>query len=299
MAVPELETGWCKHRRRGDASWNWRWFVADAMPDNQLRMTIYKTEAASLSTKAKGVIARGRATISRGNASAAPTGFSAICVDVVPLSASAAFSRHTICVPTITDGKQRLALLTRAMSAGAGAGGIEVCDRSWHLRVYKQTFLLRDAAAWLTDRVGGDCVLSVGTQLLNLGLIAHVCHEHAFELKVGGGLFFRFNTFNIDALCIPPTTALRALATAPPRAASPRAASTLDVPAAAAAAATEPRVALSAGRASETTPAELRAWRSRVAQLERALAAALMRERRVRLLGIVACVSVLAVLVLL
>lgn len=293
----DLEAGWCKHRRSSDTKWNWRWFVADTWPDNDVRMTIYKTEAASLSTKKKGVVARGSATISPGYAGDVPAGFSAIYVDLAPLSASAGSSRHTICVPTITDDRQRLrlAMLARDMSAGVSAGGIGVTDRSWHLRVYKQTFLLRDAGAWLTNRVGGDLVLSVGTQLLNLGLIAHVCNEHAFELKEGGGLFFRFSTFHIDALCIPPA----AVAAAPSRAQSRRDASTLDDPSTAAATA-PPRVALSAARASELSAlVEVRTLHTRVAQLESALAAAGMRERQVRLLGVGACVAVLAVLLLL
>jgi hypothetical protein len=64
-----------------------------------------------------------------------------------------------------------------------GAGGLDIRNRSFHLRPYEACFVGRDAVEWLMQHEGLDRAqaLRTGRQLLALGLIRHVLDEHDFE----------------------------------------------------------------------------------------------------------------------
>jgi hypothetical protein len=183
--------GWLLHREvingNGKEGWRWRWFAPGG--SNPAALSIYATHNDAKRRKAAPPLSTGTTQASRRLRSpemAVPTDFTVIAID---LATELLVEEHTIAVPSAEcDAALRLkrialiAELARAMSAGYENGGIKVRNRMYQLKLYKKTFVLRDAGAWLMDRVGDDAI-SVGTMMLNLGLFAHCCCEHAFDLE--------------------------------------------------------------------------------------------------------------------
>lgn len=62
-------------------------------------------------------------------------------------------------------------------------GSLKSIDRSHHLKIYRACFLGTEAVAWLRQRFGCSAAIAelLGQALLNLGLMHHVLHEHAFK----------------------------------------------------------------------------------------------------------------------
>eukprot|EP00005_Dracoamoeba_jomungandri_P012747 CAMPEP_0174267800 /NCGR_PEP_ID=MMETSP0439-20130205/34956_1 /TAXON_ID=0 /ORGANISM="Stereomyxa ramosa, Strain Chinc5" /LENGTH=556 /DNA_ID=CAMNT_0015355515 /DNA_START=65 /DNA_END=1735 /DNA_ORIENTATION=- len=71
--------------------------------------------------------------------------------------------------------------------------GVDVRDRKYHLRTYKQCFIGKDAAKFFIEQGFASNVLeavSLGQQLVFCRVISHVVDQHGFENK---GLFYKFN----------------------------------------------------------------------------------------------------------
>jgi hypothetical protein len=63
------------------------------------------------------------------------------------------------------------------------AGGVDVRDRRWRLRLYPRCFVGREAVDWIVQHEGVSRAKAVriGRRLVALGLMAHVVAEHDFE----------------------------------------------------------------------------------------------------------------------
>lgn len=69
---------------------------------------------------------------------------------------------------------------------------VDVRDRTWHLRTYKQSFVGKQAvAAMVTSGLAGDRAeaLKLGNELLCAGYLHHVTHDHTFKCE---NLYYRF-----------------------------------------------------------------------------------------------------------
>jgi hypothetical protein len=62
-------------------------------------------------------------------------------------------------------------------------GGLDIRDRMFHLRTYKECFVGREAVDWIVlhQRVSRVEAVRLGQRLVALGLISHVVTEHDFE----------------------------------------------------------------------------------------------------------------------
>eukprot|EP00891_Asterochloris_glomerata_P006939 jgi/Astpho2/6939/Aster-x1409 len=70
---------------------------------------------------------------------------------------------------------------------------LDVKDRSYHFKTYRQCFVGSTAVQWLLSAGYADDAaeaVQMGNDMLNLGLLHHVKHEHAFENRY---LFYRFH----------------------------------------------------------------------------------------------------------
>lgn len=75
---------------------------------------------------------------------------------------------------------ERLAGIWRAMHS---AGGVDIRDRLFHLRLYRQCFVGREAVEWLVRHadVSRAEALRIGRRLIALGCLKHVLDEHDFQ----------------------------------------------------------------------------------------------------------------------
>ncbi|KAK9803895.1 hypothetical protein WJX72_002783 [[Myrmecia] bisecta] len=76
---------------------------------------------------------------------------------------------------------------------------LDVRDRSYHLKKYASCFVGSEAVTWMVSaKVADDAdhAVVLGNEMLRLGLLHHVKHEHAFENKY---LFYRFHDLSSDA----------------------------------------------------------------------------------------------------
>jgi EAL domain-containing protein (putative c-di-GMP-specific phosphodiesterase class I) len=74
----------------------------------------------------------------------------------------------------------RLAGFWRAMQS---TGGVDIRDRLFHLRMYPQCFIGREAVDWLVRHAGVSRAeaIRMGRRLVALGCMKHVLNEHDFE----------------------------------------------------------------------------------------------------------------------
>jgi potassium-dependent mechanosensitive channel len=84
--------------------------------------------------------------------------------------------------------EERIAAFIERMRA---AGGVAIGDRRHLLNVYPKCFVGHEAVEWMTKVEGltHDEAVSLGSLLVERGLIHHVLDEHGFE---DGNLFYRF-----------------------------------------------------------------------------------------------------------
>jgi len=87
---------------------------------------------------------------------------------------------HAVQGPAALLQDERLAGIWRAMQS---AGGVDIRDRLFHLRVYRQCFVGREAVDWLVRHatVSRAEALRMGRRLVALGCLKHVLDEHDFQ----------------------------------------------------------------------------------------------------------------------
>jgi EAL domain-containing protein (putative c-di-GMP-specific phosphodiesterase class I) len=117
-------------------------------------------------------------TVARTDAGAALSG--------VPSSTARAAPPGTAPHPASAADPQLRAVWDRLRSPG----GVDVRDRIYNLRNYRQCFVGREAVDWLArhQRIGRHDAVRLGQRLLALGLLSHVLDEHDFEDRE---LFYR------------------------------------------------------------------------------------------------------------
>jgi EAL domain-containing protein (putative c-di-GMP-specific phosphodiesterase class I) len=93
---------------------------------------------------------------------------------------------HTVQGPEALLHDERLLSIWRAMLA---PGGVDVRDRLFQLRLYRQCFVGREAVDWLVRhaQVSRAEALRLGRRLVALGCLKHVLDEHDFQ---DGELFY-------------------------------------------------------------------------------------------------------------
>jgi hypothetical protein len=78
--------------------------------------------------------------------------------------------------------------------------GVDISDRTYRLKKYRQCFLSSDATAWLSKQyiLSETQSIATGIALQELGLLYHVAHEQAFANE---DFFFRLSTSkSVDGL---------------------------------------------------------------------------------------------------
>jgi Domain found in Dishevelled, Egl-10, and Pleckstrin (DEP) len=111
----------------------------------------------------------------------------------VPISSAKETNREMI---------QRITSNTAEELADAMQNGLDISDRSYRLKKFRQCFLANEAIDWLCKQYKLSEVqsIAVGTALQGLGLMYHVAHEQVFANE---GFFFRLATSkSVDALPI-------------------------------------------------------------------------------------------------
>jgi EAL domain-containing protein (putative c-di-GMP-specific phosphodiesterase class I) len=85
-------------------------------------------------------------------------------------------------------------------------GGLDIRDRMFHLRTYKECFVGREAVDWLVlhQRVSRADAVRLGQRLVALGLMSHVVTEHDFE---DAELFYRLSSPAVANLAAGPAAA--------------------------------------------------------------------------------------------
>ncbi len=80
--------------------------------------------------------------------------------------------------------------LMEIATAMRAPGGVEIADRTYHLRGYPECFVASTATGWLAQRYGvsREEAVSIGVALQHAGLIYHVAREQAFG---DASFFFR------------------------------------------------------------------------------------------------------------
>lgn len=98
---------------------------------------------------------------------------------------------------TVTSGQPSSRALLRARTelsaeklAELMSRGLDIQDRSYHLKKYPACFVASEAVAWMVQRLGltAETAVAVGQALGALGLLYHVEHQHGFS---DDRLFFR------------------------------------------------------------------------------------------------------------
>lgn len=82
--------------------------------------------------------------------------------------------------------------------SNAMLGGLEVKDRTWHLKLYKKCFSGKDAVKFLMEHGYAnsiDVAVAVGNALLKRGILAHVSGEQSFK---NDDQFYRFKVHDED-----------------------------------------------------------------------------------------------------
>jgi Domain found in Dishevelled, Egl-10, and Pleckstrin (DEP) len=109
----------------------------------------------------------------------------------VPISSAKESTREMI---------QRITSNTAEALTDAMQKGLDISDRTYRLKKYRQCFLASEATAWLSKRYKLSEIqsIAIGIALQELGLFYHVAHEQAFANE---DLFFRLSTSkSVDAL---------------------------------------------------------------------------------------------------
>jgi hypothetical protein len=109
----------------------------------------------------------------------------------VPISSAKETNREMI---------QRITGNTAEELADAMQKSLDISDRSYRLKKFRQCFLANEATEWLGKQYKLSEVqsIAIGTALQNLGLVYHVAHEQMFANE---GFFFRVATSkSVDTL---------------------------------------------------------------------------------------------------
>jgi Domain found in Dishevelled, Egl-10, and Pleckstrin (DEP) len=81
--------------------------------------------------------------------------------------------------------------LKTLVGALRNVGGIDICDRRYHLKIYSRCFIGSEAVDWFVDNLGIDrpAAIVLGQRLIDEHWIHHVVDQHTFA---DGHLFYRF-----------------------------------------------------------------------------------------------------------
>jgi hypothetical protein len=84
--------------------------------------------------------------------------------------------------------------VTELANAMRAADGVDIADRTYHLRGYAECFVASAAVGWLSKRYGVDreAAVSMGAAMQRAGLIYHVTREQSFA---DAELFFRLGRY--------------------------------------------------------------------------------------------------------
>lgn len=84
--------------------------------------------------------------------------------------------------------RSEISILTQKMS---GKNGVEIKDRWYHFKLYRQCFIGSEAVEWLIKNKNVDeaKAIQIGQMLIDRGIIHHVHDDHNFKNEF---LFYRF-----------------------------------------------------------------------------------------------------------